>query len=75
MDLHYFVIISPWKWALNPDNQGCFVTSLVEIGTVVLEKNIFKSLLFRNHLTSKMGVALHLNKRESPSAQDALFQI
>ena len=41
----YFLIISPWKRAgpsfeqtLIPFAQGCFVSSLVEIGPVVLEK-------------------------------------
>ena len=51
MYLHYFVIISPWKRAgpfiwtnLNPlaFTQGCFVPSLVEIGPVVLDKQILK---------------------------------
>ena len=41
----YFIIISLWKRAgsfiwtnLNPITQGCYVLSLVEIGTMVLEK-------------------------------------
>ena len=45
----YFVIISPWKgWGPSfeqtyiPFTQGCFVPSLVEISSVVLEKKIFK---------------------------------
>ena len=44
----YFLIISLWKrvwpfiWTkLNPLHPGCFVPSLVEIGSVVLEKKIF----------------------------------
>ena len=48
MYFRYFVIISPWKRAgpINwstwiPFTQGCFVPSLVEIGSVVLEKKIF----------------------------------
>ena len=33
----------PFIWRnVNPLIQGCFVSSLVEIGSVVLEKNIFK---------------------------------
>ena len=45
----YFTIISPWKgrdptfeqtWI--PFSQGCFETSLVEIGLAVIEKKIFK---------------------------------
>ena len=50
MYFRYFIIISPWKRAgsfiwtnLNPYTQGCFVPSLVENGSVVLEKKIFKS--------------------------------
>ena len=49
MYFHYFVIISPWKRAGSfiwttwiPFTQGCFVPSLVEIGSVVLEKKIFE---------------------------------
>ena len=49
MYFHYFVIISSWKRAepfisanFNSLAQGCFVTSLVEIGPVFLEKKIFK---------------------------------
>ena len=48
MYFHYFVIISPWKRAgpsfeqtWIPFTQGCFVPSLVEIGSVVLQKKIF----------------------------------
>ena len=48
MYFHYFVIISPLgkRWVPSyeqnwiPFNQGCFVPSLVEIGPVVLEKNL-----------------------------------
>ena len=49
MYFHYFVIISPWKRAgpsfeqtWIPFTQGYFVPSLFEIGSVVLEKKIFK---------------------------------
>ena len=57
-------------------NQRCFVLSLVEIGTVVLEK-IFKNfvsvyLLFRTYPPLEKDRALHLNKLESPSPKDAL---
>ena len=49
--------------------------SLVEIGQAVLEKifkyvNVF--LLFCNYLPLEKGVALHLNKLESPSPRNAL---
>ena len=43
----------------------CALT-LVEIGPLVLKKKIF-NLLFRNYLPLEKGVALHLNKLESPS--------
>ena len=43
----YFVIISPWKRAgpsfeqtWIPFTQGCFVSSLVKIGSVVLKKKM-----------------------------------
>ena len=46
MYFRYFVIISPWRRAgpfihnkiWIPSTQGCFVWSLVEIGSLVLEK-------------------------------------
>ena len=51
---------------------------LVEIGQVALEK-IFKYfnviLHFRYYLPFGKGVALHLNKPESPSPNDALCQV
>ena len=47
MYFRYFVFISLWKRAgpflwtnLNPFTQGCFVPSLVEIGSVFLEEKI-----------------------------------
>ena len=51
--------------------------SLVEIGSVVLEKKIFLNFiivfsLFQNYLPLEKGGALHLNKLESPSHKDAL---
>ena len=49
MYFRYFIIISPWKrWGPSfeqtwfPFTEGCIVPSFVEIGQVVLEKNIFK---------------------------------
>ena len=86
MYFRYFVI-SPWKRAgpfiwktWIPFTQGCFVPSLVEIGSVVLEKKIFYNFvnvfsLFRNYLPLEKGGALHLNKLESPSPKDALCQV
>ena len=86
MYFHYFVIISSWKgWGPSfvqtwiPSTQGYIVTSLVEIGLVVLEKRIFKFVnvfwLFHNYLPLKKGWALHLKKLESSSPRDTLCQV
>ena len=42
MYLSYFIIIFPckWVWSFIPFSQGIFVPSLVEIGSVVLEKRM-----------------------------------
>ena len=81
MFFRYFVIISPWKrvgpfiWTnFIPFIQGCFVQSLVEIGSLVLKK-IFKNLsiyfcYFVFYLPLKKGRALHFKKFESPSPKD-----
>ena len=128
MYFRFFVIIFPWKqnrgplleqtW--TPSTLACYVTILVKIGQMVLEKNtnrfrqcifticnylpmkmgheipitkdvlcqvwlklaqwcwrriflnfVSVSSLFRNHLTLKKDVGLHLNKCETPSPQDA----
>ena len=59
--------------------QECFVPSLVEIDSVVLEKrfllnfiNVF--FLFRNYLPLEKAW-LYLNKLESPSPKDAMCQV
>ena len=89
MYFHYFIINTSWKRArpfiwtnLIIFTKGCFVTSLVEIGPVVLEikilkfrQCIFTISLFRNYLPLEKGGALHLNKLESPSPKDALCQV
>ena len=54
--------------------QGCFVPSLVEIGSVILEKKIFFNFinvfsLFRNYLPLEKGRALYLNKTLIPFTQ------
>ena len=66
-----------------PFTQGCFVPRLIEIDTVVLEKEIFKyfqynyiftftlSMYFRFFHLEKGGTP-HLNKLESPSPEEAL---
>ena len=56
------------------------MSSLVEIGPVVLEKKIFINFvnvfsIFRNYLPLEKGEALHLNKHESPSPKDVLCQV
>ena len=68
-----------FEQTLIPFTQGCFVPGLVEIGPVVLKKKISKYfhviLLFHFYLPFKKGVALHLNKLESPPPKDALCQV
>ena len=53
--------------------------SLVEIDPEVLEKKIFKVfdriLLFLLNLPLLKGVALHLNRLESPPPKDALCRV
>ena len=87
MYFRYFVIISPWKRAgpssaqtWIPFTQGCLLSNLVEIGSVVLENKFFLIssmyfLLFWNYLPLEKGRALHLNKLESPLLKDALCQV
>ena len=60
--------------------KGFFVPSFVEIDPVVLEKKIFINFnnvfsLFRFYLPLEKGVALHLNKIESPLPKDAFYQV
>ena len=59
MCFHYFVLISPWKWAGHsfeqtwiPFYQGCFVLSLIEIGTVVLKIFKFRYFVIISHLNN-----------------------
>ena len=86
MNFCYFVITSPWKrtWSfiwINwiPFTQGWLLPSLVEIGPVVLEKKIFKFVqcIFAISYLSPLEkvVALYLNKLESPSPKNALYQV
>ena len=53
--------------------------SLVEVERVVLERRFFKVfnvfLLFHNDLPFEKGVALHLNKLESPPRKNVLCQV
>jgi hypothetical protein len=61
-----------------PFTQGKFVPSLIEIGMLVLKK-IFKIvsvfLLFPYYLPLEYGVALHMNKSDSPLPKDDLCQL
>ena len=74
---YYFVLISSWKragpafeqpWILF--TQRVFVLSLVKIGQVVLEKQIFIFvtifLLFHYYISLEKGATLHLSKLEFP---------
>ena len=53
--------------------------NFVKIGSVVLEKKIFKfcqcPYLFRNYLPLEMGMAFHLNNLDSLSLKAALCQV
>ena len=78
MYFSYFVIISPWLkvffsfeqiWIIFI--QGCFVSSLVEIGPVILEKNVFSLFRYYPSLEKDM-MALLLKEVESPLPKDAL---
>ena len=79
------LLSTPWKRVLplictklNPDHQGCFKSSLVEIGPMVLEEKIkfyeLRQSIFTISLLSPLGKgrAFLLNKSESPSPQNAL---
>ena len=52
---------------------------MIEIGQLVLKKRFSKFInvfsLFRNYMLLEKGGALHLNKFESPSPNDALCQV
>ena len=50
-------------------------TTVVEIGSLLLEKKILLFPLFRNYLPMEKGGALHLNKVESPSSKDDWCQV
>ena len=71
---------SSFKQTWIPFIQGCTVPSLVETGSVVLEKKIFFNFvnvfaLFRNYLPLVKGWALHLNNFESPSPKNELCKV
>ena len=68
-----------FKQSYIPFTKRCFVLNLVEIGPLVLEEKILNFVnvfsLFRKYLPLKNGVALHLNKNESPSPKNALCKV
>ena len=71
----YFVIISAWK-GCGPSfeqtfTQGCFVPSLVETGTVVLEKKIIIWKIYDNNDIDDDGQQTNCVQKSSfePSAQ------
>ena len=78
-----FASISPWKVVRPffvetyiPFTQGCFVSSFIEIGPVVLEEKKFNLvqvfLQFHNYPPIEKSVSLHLNKLEFPLPRDVL---
>ena len=75
-----FVIISLWKkvWPFNinkpksSSSMVAFYQSLVEIGPIYI---LSMYIHFHNYLPLEKGRALHLNKFESPSLKDALWQV
>ena len=73
-----FLLSSPLlEWIQIPITIECFVSSLVEIGQVVLKKMFFINifLLFHYYLSLEKHVALHLNKLEFRSPKNALCEV
>ena len=62
-----------------PSTQGCFVPNLAEISPEDFKRGFWNNfniiLLFRFYLPFEKGVALHLNKIESPPLKDVLCQV
>ena len=88
MYLYYFPIISPlrrgWPFIrtnLNPLHQGilCAKLDCVEIDQWFRSRRFLKVvnffLLFPNYIHFRKGVTLHLNKLETPSPRETLYQI
>ena len=59
--IEWSIFIKGWI----PFTQGCFVPCLVEIGPVVLEKNIFRFLYFVIISPLKKDLTLYLHKLDS----------
>ena len=87
MYFHYFIIISPWKRAEallfnkleSPSPKDAFCKVWLKLAQWLWRRrflnfvNLFS--LIRNYLPLEKGVALHLNKIESPLLKDALSLI
>ena len=78
--LHLHHLPSFWLKSRCLWQQICFVLSLVEIWSVVLEKNIFKNFvnvfsLFCNYFPLENGGALYQNKIESSLPKNAFCQL
>ena len=65
-----------------PSLKDTFVSSLVDIGPLILEKKIFKFcqcffaiISFIYYLPLEKAVTLHFNKFELPSPMDAFCQV
>ena len=76
-------IVSPWKLARpvlwTNLNTPCFLPSLIEIGSLVLDKKILNVVnvfsQFRYYFTLVKDASLDLNKLESSSSNDACNKI
>ena len=71
----YFVIIFPWKTAGSsfeqtefPFTQGCLVPSLVEIGSLVLEKKMNMWKFYDNDANEDDGQRTNLDQKISPES-------
>ena len=82
----YYLLFENWMVLIYktlspppPFTQGCFVSSLVKLAPWFWRRrflnfvNVF--LLYHNYLPLEKDVALPLNKYESPSTKDTLYQL
>ena len=67
LNLHFKNLMAFICETLSFFTQGCFMPSSVEIGPMILEEKILKFWLFHSYLPVEKGMALHMNKLESPS--------
>ena len=78
MYFRYFVIIKPWKgW--GPSFEQTWIPIWLKFPQWFCRRRFLNSVnvfsLFRNYLPFGKGVAIYLNKLESPSRKGALCQI